>query len=151
MQTIPPYYYYIKNLFIPKEGKEGKHKNVTIVMWWLFFRLFLQVIQKENDFIFKVCLPVSFMSNYQEKTSSEQGNIQGQRKEVDVQDYPSAVELANILKDVNFPADKNTIINSVKNSNAANNKNISDFIEKIEDKQYNNSAEVVSATGLVSR
>ena len=91
------------------------------------------------------------MSNDQEKTSSEQGNIQGQRKEVDVQDYPSAVELANILKDVNFPADKNTIINSVKNNNAANNKSISYFIEKIEDKQYNNSAEVVSATGLVSR
>ena len=90
------------------------------------------------------------MSNDQEKTSSEQGNIQGQRKEVDVQDYPSAVELANLLKDVNYPADKNTIINSVKNNNA-NNKNISDLIEKIEDKQYNNSAEVVNATGIVSR
>jgi hypothetical protein len=90
------------------------------------------------------------MSNEQEKTSSEQGNIQGQRKEVDVQDYPSTAELANILKNVNYPADKNTIINSVKNNNA-NNKNIFDLIEKIEDKQYNNSAEVVGATGLVSR
>ena len=91
------------------------------------------------------------MSNEQEKTSSEQGNNQGQRKEADVQDYPSAVELANLLKDVNYPADKNTIINSVKNNNAANNKNISDLIEKIEDKQRNNSAEVVSASGLVIR
>jgi hypothetical protein len=55
-----------------------------------------------------------------------------------------------LLKDFNYPADKNTIINSVKNNNS-NNKNIYDMIEKIEDKQYNNSAEVVSATGLVSR
>jgi len=55
-----------------------------------------------------------------------------------------------LLKDVNYPADKNTIINSFKTNNA-NNKNISNLIEKIEDKQYNNSAEIVSATGLVSR
>jgi hypothetical protein len=55
-----------------------------------------------------------------------------------------------LLKNVNHPADKITIIKSVKNNNA-NNKNISDLLEKIEDKQYNNSAEVVSATGLVSR
>ena len=85
-----------------------------------------------------------------DKISNEQENIQGQRKEVDVQDHPSAEELANLLKDVNYPADKNTIINSVKTNNA-NNKNISNLIEKIEDKQYNNSSEIVSATGLVSR
>lgn len=90
------------------------------------------------------------MSNDQDKISNEQGNIQRKRKEVDVQDHPSAVELANLLKNVNYPADKNTIINSVKTNNA-NNKNISNLIEKIEDKQYNNSAEIVSATGLVSR
>ena len=58
-----------------------------------------------------------------DKISNEQENIQGQRKEVDVQDYASAEELANLLKDVNYPADKNTIINSVKTNNA-NNKNI---------------------------
>jgi hypothetical protein len=58
-----------------------------------------------------------------DKISNEQENIQGQRKEVDVQDYASAEELANLLKDVNYPADKNTIINSVKTNNS-NNKNI---------------------------
>jgi len=77
----------------------------------------------EKDFVLIVCLCVSIMSNYQDKISNEQENIQGQRKEVDVQDYASAEELANLLKDVNYPADKNTIINSVKTNNA-NNKNI---------------------------
>ena len=40
--------------------------------------------------------------------STEQNHIPGQQKEVYVKDYPSAIELANSLKDVNYPADKNT-------------------------------------------
>jgi hypothetical protein len=90
------------------------------------------------------------MSGNSEKISNEQENIQGQRKDVDVKDYPSAVELANLLKDVNYPADKNTIINSITNRNDNNSRNIIGLLEKIEDKQYNNSSEVVSATGLVN-
>ena len=73
------------------------------------------------------------MSNNPEKFAKEQDNVPGQRKEVDVKDYPSAIELANILKDVNYPADKNTIINSI-DSNKTNNR-IIQCLEKIEDKQ----------------
>jgi len=31
-----------------------------------------------------------------------------------IRDYPYAVELANMLKDIEYPANKNTIINSIK-------------------------------------
>ena len=88
------------------------------------------------------------MSNNPEEFAKEQNNIAGQRKEVEVQDYPSAIELANVLKNVNYPADKNTIMNSINRGNTDN--KIIQCLEKIEDKQYNNSSEVVSATGLVN-
>jgi hypothetical protein len=53
------------------------------------------------------------------------------------------------LKNVNYPADKNTIISSVKSNNTDN--NIAGLLEKLEDKLYNNSSEVVSATRLVEK
>ena len=118
-----------------------------------------------NEFVIIVCLSVfnvnteteksSQIQNEQnsgqaEKIANEQENVPGQRKEFDVKDYPSAAALANLLKDVDFPADKNTIINSI-NQSETNNKNIVGLLEKIEDKQYNNTTEVVSATGIVDK
>jgi hypothetical protein len=89
------------------------------------------------------------VSDNNERVANEQNNIPGQQKDVNVKDYPSAIELANILKNVNYPADKNTIISSVKSNNTDN--NIAALLEKLEDKLYNNSSEVVSATGLVEK
>lgn len=89
------------------------------------------------------------MSNNSGNLSGDQGNIQVQRKDVDVKDYPSAVELANLLKNVDYLADKRTIISYVGKENT--DRNILNLLEKIEDKQDSNSAEVVSATGLISR
>jgi hypothetical protein len=39
-----------------------------------------------------------------QKNVSEQGGVEGQRKEVNVEDYPKAAALGQILKDVDFPA-----------------------------------------------
>jgi hypothetical protein len=40
---------------------------------------------------------------------SEQGGVLGERKEVDVKDYPKAAAIGQILKDLNFPAEKKRI------------------------------------------
>jgi hypothetical protein len=91
------------------------------------------------------------MSDQNENTINKQNNIPGQQKEVDVKDYPYASELANLLKDMEYPADKNKILSfvrSVGNTDA----NMTQLLEKIEgNKQYSNSAEVINATGLVER
>lgn len=89
------------------------------------------------------------MNNDVDSTIRKEEDVTGQRKEVDVNDYPSAIELADILKDIEFPTDKNTVINSVVNSST--DKQVTELLGKIEDKTYNNSAEVVSATGFVKR
>jgi hypothetical protein len=41
---------------------------------------------------------------------SEQAGVQGQRKEVNVEGYSKVAEIGQILKDMDFPADKNKII-----------------------------------------
>lgn len=82
-------------------------------------------------------------------TANEQNNLLGQKNEISVKDYPSVIELSNILKGLDYPAGKNTIVNSVISDNT--DKNIAELLGQIEDKVYNNASEVVSATGLVKR
>jgi len=89
------------------------------------------------------------MCDQNENTINEQNNIPGQQKEVNVKDYPYASELANLLKDIEYPTGKNKIINFIK-SIGNTDQNIMELIEKIEEgKQYNNSAEDINSTGLV--
>ena len=90
------------------------------------------------------------MSDQNENAINEQNNVPGQQKEVDVKDYPYASELANLLKDMEYPADKNKILSFVK-SIGITDENIMELLEKTEDRQYRNSAEVINATGLIKR
>ncbi len=90
------------------------------------------------------------MSDQNENAIDKQNNIPGQQKEVDVKDYPYASELANLLKDMEYPDDKSKILNFIK-SIGNTDENIMELLEKTDDKQYSNSAEVINATGLVKR
>ena len=49
-----------------------------------------------------------------QKIVSEQGGVEGQRKEVNVGDYVKAAAVGQLLKDLEFPADKNKIIQFVR-------------------------------------
>jgi hypothetical protein len=93
------------------------------------------------------------------KVISEQAGVQGQRKEVNVESYSKVANLGQILKDMNFPADKNKIIDFAKKqqqqSSAANNKNIENkenvlsALQNLEDREYKNVSDVTTALGLV--
>ena len=86
-----------------------------------------------------------------QKNVSEQGGVEGQRKEANVEDYPKAAALGQILKDVDFPADKQKILQHVQQSSGDNieSQNVLSTLQNIEDKQYNNVAEVTKAAGVV--
>ncbi|HEX7142696.1 MAG TPA: DUF2795 domain-containing protein, partial [Nitrososphaeraceae archaeon] len=45
---------------------------------------------------------------------SEQGGIPGQRKEVNVENYEKVASLGQILKDIEFPTNKDKIMQFVK-------------------------------------
>ncbi|MGI9011062.1 MAG: DUF2795 domain-containing protein [Nitrososphaeraceae archaeon] len=82
-----------------------------------------------------------------QKVISEQGGIPGERKEVNVESYERVAALGQILKDLDFPADKDKIVKFVKAY--ASDKELLDKLEKIEDKEYKNVAEVTHEAGLV--
>jgi hypothetical protein len=83
-----------------------------------------------------------------QNTANEQESIGGQRKEVKVESYQNAASLAQLLKNLDFPADKNQIIAYAERQDIAN--ELISRLRKIEDKQYSNVSEVAIATRIVS-
>jgi Protein of unknown function (DUF2795) len=86
-----------------------------------------------------------------QKNVSEQSGIEGQRKEVNVENYPEAVSLAQLIKDVDFPTDKNKLIEHArrKSGGSGDDEKAIKKLQSIEDKRYENVAEVTRAAGLV--
>ena len=93
-----------------------------------------------------------------QKAVSEQGGVEGQRKEVNVGDYANAAALGRLLKDLEFPADKNKIIQSMQLKEAINiskgkKEDLLNILqENLDDrKQYQNVSEITRAAGLVQQ
>jgi hypothetical protein len=94
-----------------------------------------------------------------QKAVSEQGGVEGQRKEVNIGDYVKAAALGQLLKNLEFPADKNKIIQFVQlqeqpiNMSKEKKEDILYILEKNikEGKQYQNVSEVTRATGIVQQ
>ncbi len=93
-------------------------------------------------------IPSSRSEGQTEAQVSKQARIEGERKEVDVKDYPKAAAIAQVLKDLQFPADKKQIVDYVERARPQSEEILSD-IQKIEDKQYANVSDVTRAAGLV--
>ena len=82
-----------------------------------------------------------------QKVISEQGGIPGERKEVNVESYGKVASLGQILKNLEFPANKDKIIKFVKAS--VTDKDILNKLEKLENKEYRNVAEITHETDLI--
>ena len=94
-----------------------------------------------------------------QKAVSEQGGVEGQRKEVNVGDYVKTAAVGQLLKDLKFPADKNKIIQFVQlqetptNISKEKKEDILYILQKNieEGRQYQNVSEVTRAAGLVQQ
>jgi hypothetical protein len=82
---------------------------------------------------------------------SEQSGVEGQRKEVNVESYSKVAALGQILKDMEFPADKNKVIEYVRQSSSAQNKEeiLAALQQKLEEREYKNVSDVTTKAGLV--
>ena len=78
---------------------------------------------------------------------SEQGGIPGQRKEVNVENYERVASIGQVLKDLEFQANKEKIVEFVKTN--ATGKELLQKIEKLPNKEYKNVSEVTHEAGLV--
>lgn len=79
---------------------------------------------------------------------SDQGGVVGERKAVDVKDYPKAAAIGQILKDLEFPADKEKIVEYAGRARPQSEEILSD-LQKIEERRYENVSDVTKAAGLV--
>jgi hypothetical protein len=81
---------------------------------------------------------------------NQQNAIEGQRKEVNVESYSGVSKLADLLKDVSFPAPKSKILEYVIQSEDFGEKDrIINSLTKLEDRSYNGVSDVTTSAGLV--
>ncbi len=87
---------------------------------------------------------------------SEQGGIPGQKKEVNVESYSKVATVGQLLKDLDFPADKNKILSFARQqSSTPDGKNIKhkeeilSDLEKLEERKYENVSEITTTLGMV--
>jgi Protein of unknown function (DUF2795) len=85
------------------------------------------------------------------KVISEQNAVEGMRKEVVVESYSLVADIGQLLKDMDFPAEKNEIIEYVKhNSNNNQNKDkILSALNKLEERSYKTVSDVTMSAGVV--
>ena len=84
------------------------------------------------------------------KVISEQNAIEGQRKEVNVESYSDVSEIGQILKDLEFPAGKDKILDFIRDKiTPVDKERIYSALSKIEDRKYKNVSDVTTASGLV--
>src|ERR671913_2347485 len=79
----------------------------------------------------------------------KQSRISGERKEKTINDFPKAAAVGQILKDLDFPADKQTIVTFVEKLNTPQSREILPVIEKLSEKKYENVSEIAKDTGLI--
>lgn len=86
---------------------------------------------------------------------SEQAGVQGQRKEVNVESYSKVAAIGQILKDMDFPADKNRIISFARQQqqqqqqSSVAKEDVLSALQNLEDREYKNVSDVTTALGMV--
>src|SRR5215217_5316405 len=85
------------------------------------------------------------------KVISEQAGVEGQRKEVNVESYSKVADVGQILKDIEFPANKNKIIEHVERQANTQSKEeiLTKLQQKLKDREYKNVSDVTTTAGLV--
>jgi hypothetical protein len=86
-----------------------------------------------------------------QRMTDKQNQVAGGRREKEVSDFPRAAAIGQALIGLNFPADKNKIIEHIRRQSQTNPdcEKMIPVLEKIEDRQYPNAADVTQAAGLV--
>ncbi|MDQ3838297.1 MAG: DUF2795 domain-containing protein [Thermoproteota archaeon] len=86
-----------------------------------------------------------------QEMTEKQNQIAGERREKEVSDFPRAAAVGQALIGLNFPADKNRIIEHIRGQSQTNPdcEKMIPVLEKIDERQYSNAADVTQAAGLV--
>ena len=94
-------------------------------------------------------IPTEYTEEQTLRVVRKQSQTPGERKERTINDFPKAAALGQILKDLDFPADKQTIVTFIEKLNTPQSREILPMIEKLDEKRYENVSEIANAARLV--
>ena len=96
-------------------------------------------------------IPTRQNEDLTQKMAEKQNQVAGERREKDVTDFPRAAAVGQALIGLNFPAEKQKVIQHIQRQSQTNPdcEKMIPVLEKIEDRQYSNAADVTQAAGLV--
>jgi hypothetical protein len=94
-------------------------------------------------------IPTEYNEEQTLRAVRKQSQISGERKEKTVNDFPRTAAIGHLLKDLVFPADKQTIVTFLEKVDAPQSREILHIIEMLDEKQYQNVSEIAKAARLV--
>jgi len=94
-------------------------------------------------------IPTEYNEEQTQRTLRKQDTVQGEQRGKTINDFPQAAALGQVLKDLNFPADKKAIVRFVEESNRPEGREVLPIVQKIGERQYQNVSEVAEAARLV--
>lgn len=94
-------------------------------------------------------IPTEYNAEETQRTLRRQDRVEGEQRDKTVSDFPQAAALGQVLKDLDFPADRGTIVRFVEQSNKPERNEVLPVVQKIEERQYQNVSEVAEAARLV--
>jgi hypothetical protein len=80
-------------------------------------------------------IPTEYNEEQTQRTLRRQAQVQGEQREKTVSDFPQAAALAQVLKDLEFPANKRAIIRFVEQSNRSERHEVLPLVRKINDRR----------------
>jgi hypothetical protein len=95
-------------------------------------------------------IPTEYNEDQTQRTLRKQDNIAGQQRDKTVGDFPQAAALGQVLKGLEFPANKDAIVRFAEQSNRPEGREIMPALQKLDERQYQNVSEVAEAARLVS-
>jgi len=94
-------------------------------------------------------IPTEYNAEDTQRTLRKQDSVEGEQRDKTVSDFPQAAALGQILKDMNFPAERGKIIEFLELSNKPERNEVLPVIQRIEERTYQNVSEVAEAARLV--
>src|ERR671931_1451995 len=99
-------------------------------------------------------IPTEYNEDQTLRAIRRQDKVIGETRSKTVNDFPYTAAIAQVLKDLEFPADKEKIIEFVQKQQSKNpqSREVLSILQQIEEeKQYKNVADVTKSSGLVEQ
>ena len=96
-------------------------------------------------------VPTEYNQEQTLRTVRKQDKVPGQSRSKTINDFPYAAAIGRTLKSLEFPANKDKILQYLQQKQSTNpeSNEVLSILQQIEEREYSNVADIAKATGLV--